>query len=323
MYHNYAHFNSKHLFLRFNNITNFYQEKSSSKYTRVDISLIQKCYEEFLFKADRMHEYLERMNRIDEVIVQQVVELQERSLIEKKSNPSCPKLIFPKSGILEYNSNIVNEYLGYVSPFLNALFVLQDRILRIIGIYLKINEKIPNKLPGFYDFKKKRWKPILKKYGANIENEVKRYFNKHAKRIRKYRNLDQHDINLLEFYGIDHQGDFHLYLPDDPKVKDYSKISFRTKIDSLLLFNEEFRAFHIFVEKMMRHLGISEKLHQYGVGTSNQTVENFNEGECMASFQVQNEMLCLYCGEKNEKNAAKITTNKLPLKNNELLIRIK
>ncbi len=113
-----------------------------------------------------------------------------------------------------------------------------------------------------------------------------------------------------------------LYLPDNPRVKKYSELTYNNKIDALTIFNDEFDAFHTFVENLMKHLGIPEMEHQYGMGHSNQTVENFTEGECMALFQAKKEVICLYCGIKNEKNAAALSTNKLPLKYNKLIFSI-
>ena len=162
MYHNYGLFNEKHLFLKFNGLSSAYLA-NKKKADDLDFHFSRFC-EEFLFKADLMYSNLDKMIQINKLITQQAVELRKTSLFKREKNPGCPELIFPERYLLQFNTTFVNEFLGNVPPFLNTLFVLQDRILLIVGIFLGISDEIPNKLSLFYNSKVGRWNPLLKKY---------------------------------------------------------------------------------------------------------------------------------------------------------------
>lgn len=309
--------------MRFNGLSGTIHKKLANYEKQKEF---KNYFEEFLFKAHNMHLMLTQMNKISELIEEQATQLKNASIEAQKTDPTCPELIFPQNALLEFNTALSNEFLRNVSPFLNTLFVLQDRILVIIGKYLNISDNIPLNLPGFFIFQTKMVKPrpILTQYGNNIKNEVKQYWTDHAREIRKYRNLDQHEINLLQFYGIDKDGKFHLYLPDDPKtVKGYADITYTKRIDALALFNSAFTTFHDFVEKLIQHLNISPQKFKQGIGPMAQPVAVFETGECMSLFQDGESVVCVYCGEKETAESANLRFNQLPLENSQLTITLR
>jgi hypothetical protein len=314
MYHNYAEFNEKQLFLYFNGLQSEYTKKfppNLNGFNEFDL-----LFEEFLFKADCFYSSLDRMNDLTHLIYQQFFDLQQIKF--KGITGEEKQLTIPKKKLLRYNTILTNEFLKNLPPFLNLFFILQDRILRIVGLYLGL-DNLPNKYPLFV-----KNANIIKRFGNYIEKASLRYWRDHAQTLRKYRNLDQHDYNLLFNYGINSEAEFQLILPDNPEEKMISRISFKENLNALDYFNQEFDAFHTYVEDIIKSMKISPILHSYGSFNENLDISpDYEDGDCMALFQVGKEAICLYQGKLNpETKGSSISTNKLPIKKSKLRIDI-
>ena len=202
--------------------------------------------------------------------------------------------------------------------------MLQDRILRIVGLYLGLDKtEIPPELSKFFD-QNGIPLPSLKNYGDKIEYATRGYWRVHGKIIRKYRNLDQHVFNILYNYGINSAGDFIVYFPDNPSEKGFKKLLFIRKMNGLRLLNDEFHAFHAYVEDLMKILGIPETLHQRGASSPANTIKDFNEEECMEMFQSDvSHVVCLYLQKKgSDGRSGTPTWNELPLDLHRMQINI-
>lgn len=143
-------------------------------------------------------------------------------------------------------------------PFLNIMFILQDRIMLILGHYLGIKEKLPEKLPTYYYGYKEKSNLILTKFPETIQQLVIRYWKEYGDRIRSYRNLDQHHYNLSfhTFFRIKPKEEFVVYLPDKYTNK-FDRLSYDKKVITLNFFESEFKAFHDLVENLVISIGIS------------------------------------------------------------------
>ncbi len=314
MYYNYGVFNTERLFLRFNGLAPQYNKNHPNQNSEA-VKLFQMYVDEFLFKADCIYSQLDAINKISGLIELQFNEVTLTSENARKINPKCPQLILPKNVLLPFNTTFVNQVIYRIPPVLNLINVLQDRILRIIGLFAGLDKvEIPQELSRFFDPTGVPL-PSLKNYGNKIELASRRYWRDHGKMIRKYRNLDQHAFNILYNYGINSAGDFIVYFPDNPSEKNFKKVFFSRKINGLKLLNDEFQAFHSFVEELMQTLGIPETMHQRGASTLVNTIEDFNEKECMEMFQSDgSHVVCLYLHKKGiDGKSGTPSMNELPL----------
>jgi len=128
----------------------------------------------FLFKASQMANCLSKMRQIADLIKTQVTEIIKTSKVENKKNSACPIIEIPKSAIMGFDTAFTNEFLGYISPFLKDLIVLQNRFLYVLGIYMKIHD-VPELFTGFFD-KAGNPRPILDKFGDRVKYLSRAYW---------------------------------------------------------------------------------------------------------------------------------------------------
>jgi hypothetical protein len=214
-----------------------------------------------------------------------------------------PKMILPKDQLLFFFTRYSNQLILSIPSMLNTINILQDRILRIVGLCngfsLVKNRKdhdpthIPNKLSKFFDSNSDIAKPCLSQMGAKITLLSENYWKDYGKIIRRYRNIDQHEFSVLYNYGINKNQDFVVYLPDDPWEKDFEKITFNDKIDGITLIENNFTIFHKYIEDIMQCMEIPEKKHDvHGKMTYiKPSKSDFTDGKCLCCSQLGNRMI--------------------------------
>ena len=152
MFNSGYEFNQKGFFLHFNglldnNVKNLIG-KSKTNNENQDFDHFKYFHDEFVYKAYFSYSILGRMKALKE------------NAFKPQFDALRPFLHLKEESEILYSSFLTREYLYYLMPFLNTLFILQDRIMIILGKYLGIKAKLPKKLPSYYyDHKKKKKTP--------------------------------------------------------------------------------------------------------------------------------------------------------------------
>lgn len=323
-------FNKEKMFLRFNGLMFEIIERSkgtkTTKEKQQNYELFQLYNDEFLFRSYYAYSILKRMRLLKE------------KALKTQFEGLKPQLNITDEREILYSSFMTREYIYFVMPFLNTLFILQDRIMLSIKQYLNIkftkpvqkpnetNEYFTRKLRKFRDsiqkfpgYANNNFK-ILNKFPKTIQKLVKDYWNNHAKDIRQYRNLDQHHFQLYyhSFYRLKPKEEFVLYLPDkitrDIKLHD---ITYNRKIVALELFESEFRAFHDFVESMLKQIKVQPVEIQPRQSFSPlEGIAKYKNGNLLSTMVIGNEAITFRISNINDLNseAKKISLNSIPNK---------
>lgn len=338
MLEDYANiFNKKKLFLRFNGLFSTFSEnlkgtKIISEFAE-RFHLFHHYFTEYKYHLYSAYYFLEQLEQLEKAIMAQYIELK-------------PFIEFQNETKIEYDSLIVQEYLLRIMPFLNTMFILQDRLMVVIAIFLDIKFKDPKQNPNESNKKyKKRVKNfrnnlqsfaafannhnlILKEFPDEIAELVVNYWIQNGQELRKYRNLEQHQFSLLEEVYIirDSIERFVLYLPDNPNEKNFEKLTYDNNLIAIDFFKSEIQIFHDFVEEIMTFIGINPKIHEIGSGSSSKSnlIKNYNEGDLMKIWVIKNEAILFFVGEKTPNGeAAKLSLRKIRNKMNVLRWEIK
>ena len=153
-------------------------------------------------------------------------------------------------------------------------------------------------------------------FPPKIQDLVIEYWREHGEQIRSYRNLDQHHYNLSchTFYQIKPKEEFVVYLPDK-YTKDFSKLTYEKKIIALDYFTIEFKAFHDFVENMIKSIETNprEFLPAQSLLPLNR-LSKYESGELISIMVVGNNATCTRISENNDSKAEakQLTFFKIP-----------
>lgn len=290
---------------------------------------ISQFKDEILSRIYWMYFNLQIINNFDRLIVDQFKQLKIDNEKACKLNPLCPQLKIPKNALIIYDTSLSSQLLYRIPTYLNTLNILQDRILPIIALREEIG-KVPNILSEYFQKDsngsgRRTYIPNskLKKFDSKIQNVVQKYWKDHGQSIRNFRNLDQHHFHLVLRYGINHNDDFVVYFPDT-KEKMFEDVTFNSKINGIELINSEFLAFHDFVDDLMKILNIDEKNFQIeSIYSKPESIEHYEENECMAIFQSGNKAILNYCRNKKiDGTGSELVLRKLDLKSTKITITI-
>ena len=326
MLEDYANvFNERKLYLRFNGLMKVFIE--NCKETKIKgnvarrVSLFNHYYSEFRYQLYCAYYFLGQLDLLEKTIMQQYNELK-------------PFIMFQNEAKMEYDSFIVQEYLLRIMPFLNTLFILQDRLMIVIGLFLDIEYQDPIKKPNESDkvYKKKvktfrcklqsfatyatNYSGISKPFPKEVQKLVVSYWIQNGQEIRQYRNLNQHQFNLLEEAYIVREPTerFILNLPDNPNERDFEKLTYDKKRVAIDYFKSEIQAFHDFIEEIMKVLNVTPERHVFTTSTSPNAskINNYNEGDLMKIWVIKNEAILFSVGEKTpDGEAAKLSVRKI------------
>lgn len=330
-------FNRRKLFLRFNGLQKAFIEKYKGTIIKCKVAakghLFNHYFNEYKYHLYSAYYFLEQLTQLEKAIMDQYNEL--KTFIE-----------FQNETKIEYDSFIVHEYLLRIMPFLNTMFILQDRLMVTIAIFLDIEFKDPIKKSNETnkEYKKKvdifrdklqsfasyatNYFSILKEFPNEVGDLVVKYWKQNGQELRKYRNLEQHQFNLLEeAYIIREPTDrFILYLPDNPTEKNFEELTYGNKRVTIDFFKFEIQMFHDFVEGVMKIIGIKPETHEFGSSFSPKSnlIIDYKEGDLMKIWVIKNEAILFSVGEKTpDGEAAKISIRKIKNKMNVLKWEIK
>jgi len=288
-------FNKEQMFLRFNGLLATYFERyKGTKLTEENLKLFDLYHDEFLFRSYYAYSIIKRMKLLKE------------KALKPQFEGLKPKLDISDEEEILYSSFITREYIYFVMPFLNTLFILQDRIMILLGQFLKINDKYPNLPKYYYDYKNKENK-ILSQFPRPIQKLLINYWEKHGDRIRQYRNLDQHQYQLYyhSYYRLKPIEEYVLYLPDKiTKNMNLNDISYNKKIVALDLFEKEFRAFQDFVENMLKQIKVQpiEILPKQSFRPL-ESLTKYKNGELLSTMIIGNKAINYRIGKDNDPNS--------------------
>ncbi len=310
-------FNKEKMFLRFNGLRFEIIEQligtKTTKEKQKKYKLFQLYHDEFIFRSYYAYSILKRMRSLKE------------NVLKPQFEGLKPQLNITDERQILYSSFVTREYIYFVMPFLNTLFILQDRILLLLKQYLKINFTKPVKKPDepdesyawrlksfrdsqqkFSGFANNNFK-ILNKFPSTIQKIVKDYWKTHGEDIRQYRNLDQHQYQLYyhSFYRLRPKEEFVLYLPDkinrDIKLHE---ITYKKNIVALDLFESEFKAFHDFVESMLKQIKVQPVDIKPGQSlTPLEGLAKYKNGTLISTMVIGNEALTFRISNNNRINS--------------------
>ncbi len=261
-------FNKKRYFLHFNGLRYSFR-KAEMKSIEGDVNKEYEKYfhlaTEILFFAKNGYRILEQMEMLNDASILQFSYLKPSLCLK------CKRFVF--------QSSIVEEYLSLLMPFLNTIYILQDRIIPIIAkvsnISLKPRDKEKSETEKQYKnykykFKKSKnsfynfatdEKYLLSRLSPEIREIVKGYWKSNGELIRKYRNIEQHIFNLVihSYFQIKPEEKLLIILPDNPKAPPQN-YKYRNR-DAYVFFKKAFREFNFFVEKIAKVLEFEELKH--------------------------------------------------------------
>ncbi len=257
-------FNQNKLFLKFNGLRRGILPigKEVKDYQNISVEeTVFRSATEFLSRASFVYEILMSMENYNKIIVSEFNQIKDKLKLNTKQ--------------FLFQSPAVREYICLFMPFLNTLYILQDRIMPIISFMAKVEYDFPEKrkkrkkferdlqtLPFYYREKD----GILSKFPNPIQQIFLTYWTGNGKVIRTYRNINQHVYDLLThaYFQVKPKEKFLVYFPDDPNTTPenfkYSKSS-----EAYVFLKKSFREFHFFVEKLADELGYSAERHSYEV----------------------------------------------------------
>ena len=312
-----SEFNKNKLFLHFNGLVDEYMKKiiGKKKIQHIDFEKFLYLHNEFVYKAYYAHSIIQRMR------------LMKEKAFKPQFEAIKPDLEITDESEILFSSFLTREYMYYIMPFLNTMFILQDRIMLILGLFLEIKEKLPKKLPTYYYGYKDKSNLILTQFPEVVRKYVIEYWKEHGDRIRSYRNLDQHHYNLSfhTFFKIKPKEEFVIYLPDK-YTNEYEKLSYEKKIVALDYFESEFNSFHDLVENLVKFIGVDPR--EFKPSNSFVPLEelaNYENGELISAWIIGNEVIQTRISRDNElhSKAKRIEIKKSPNKVNEIVWKFK
>lgn len=162
MFNSGKEFNQKKLFLHFNGLVDEYMNRIVGKQKSyfIDFEKFHYLHNGFVYKAYYAYLILQRMR------------LMKEKAFKPQFKAIKPNLELKYETEILYSSFLTREYMYFIMPFLNTMFILQDRIMLILGQYLGIKEKLPKKRPTYYYGYKKKSNLILTKFPELIKKLV-------------------------------------------------------------------------------------------------------------------------------------------------------
>lgn len=293
MFNSGKEFNQKKLFLHFNGLIDDYMNGIVGKHKSQFIGFEKFHYfhNEFVYKAYYAYSILQRMR------------LMKEKAFKPQFKALKPSLELKNETEILYSSFLTREYMYFIMPFLNTMFILQDRIMLILGNFLGIDENLPNKLPIYYYGYKDKSNLILTKFPEKIQQLIIKYWKEHGDRIRSYRNLDQHHYNLSfhTFYRIKPKEEFVVYLPDKYTNK-FDRLSYDKNIIALDYFESEFKVFHDLVENLVKSIGINPIEFQSSHSlVPLEDLSNYENGELISIWIIGEKVIQTRISKENEQ----------------------
>lgn len=248
--YNYRLFNDQDYFLRFNSwyesiILRFHEEREGLKIA--DLNDISKEYKKIksefhsiLVHANYIISNLNQLHVLERIIIDQFEQLRDDMDLREER-------------IVIYSPHVI-DLLGKISMVLNSISFIQNRIPRILSKELK--KSLPASLEQFIKGNNIKYR---------VENKyfqiVRRYWVKTGKRIKKYRDVEQHHFILTTDVFLSSNPKFNLLvmLPDNPEVKQPEKLTYVKEYNAILYMEQSFENLHSCIEDLAREFGHNPK----------------------------------------------------------------
>jgi hypothetical protein len=108
------------------------------------------------------------------------------------------------------------------------------------------------------------------RYGISEEawRIVRQYWNEGGAELRDYRDIDQHYDSIVRhtFLQVTPEEKLIAYLPDNPKERKASRVTFTGSRDALPYFNDEFAHLQALIDSLSASLGIPGAPRKQSVG---------------------------------------------------------
>jgi hypothetical protein len=145
------------------------------------------------------------------------------------------------------------EALVELSPAFVALRLAQNDLLPAVGKALKLKCEIATSMNDACKKKK------IKSYGLPemIVERTLAYWHNHGKKLKDYRDIDQHQYSLADhaFMQIQPERKLVVLLPDEPTKKERKDATYNQEINALEFLKESFKQLHQYVDDVARLMG--------------------------------------------------------------------
>lgn len=176
----------------------------------------------------------------------------EFSLFEDQLNIKDEKIVFTSVSL----GFLLNE----ISPLMSSLRLLQNLLVKLARTY----EDVSGVPKSIADYLKNP-----NKYGLNNETKeiLKKYWASTGKKLRDYRDIDQHYSVLTDqyFIQIKPQKTILLRFPDNPEVKSSAKFLYDLNINGLDFLKECFDELHSTYEELAKNYKAKPEQHQMNI----------------------------------------------------------
>ncbi len=244
----YRDFNENNLFQYFNGwfentLKQFHEQNEGIKIEDMDLLTkgyrkISKMFEAILIHANYIILNLKAINILENKILNQFNQIKN-------------KMDLREDRIIIYSPTVI-ELLGKISSILISLSFIQNRIPRLLGKQIK--KHTPNSLNTFIKKNSSKYEVSNKYYYI-----LKRYWTKVGKRIKLYRDVEQHHFILTKNVYLQIKPEIKLIImfPDNPEVKKPEELTYNKEYDAIQFLNKSFELLHLCIEEMARELGHS------------------------------------------------------------------
>jgi len=242
----YRDFNEQNLFQHFNGwyygtLIKFHKEREGTKIEDIDSVTkdyikIKKDFETILMHANYIILNLKQMYASELEIINQFKQIKDKMLLHERR-------------IVVYSPSII-ELLGKISGIFSSISFIQNRIPRLIGKELKIST--PDSFNRLIKNNSQKYKVSSKFFRI-----VRRYWTKTGKRIKLYRDVEQHHFIITTNIYLTTTPEFRLLVmfPDNPEIKKPEELTYIKEYDAFTYIKESFNNLHECLEELARGFG--------------------------------------------------------------------
>ena len=253
---NSSDFNLNNLFQNFNG---WYQGKIkdfNKQYEGLKIENIDKTTEDFAKLKDSFETILIHANSI-------IINLANIRMIERRVisyfNKVRSRLTLKEKRIIIYVP-LITDLLGKISAILSSITFIQNKIVRLIGRELNVN--LPQSMNRVITGRPQ-------KYKIKVENFriIKRYWSRFGKRVKVYRDVDQHHFVLASnvYLELKPKEKILVMFPDNPEVKKIEEFTYNNNYDAIEFLEKSFTELHSFIEEVAKEFGYKQEKFAQGI----------------------------------------------------------
>ncbi len=192
---------------------------------------------EFLLRATSAVLALQEMLFREQRCIQQFRDFKEQLTLRRE------RIIFSSLDLLQ----LFHQF----TPFMSAVRVSQNMLLRMIARRLQLGTSVPNSLRAAVA------KLHTYKLPARIVELISQYWLSGGIRLKDYRDVDLHHFALSKRCFLEWRPPEKVIvlLPDNPEVKAEDKLTFERDIDGIRYFRSVFDSFRELIDNVCAELG--------------------------------------------------------------------